>query len=437
MGIYFVGGGENWGFMGPTYYVVGKMLGDPSLDYRSLVKEYCDGMYGRGSAAMQNFFDVLYTRVCMEKSEGATLQDMQLLRYPPRFVLSLEEHLDTAEAAADGERERGLIRMTRDQLEFNKHTAFALLAYRNWKAHPTDASWQQVKASVDAYNAFRERVVRYDDAFAREYFPGYDRFCNYLTGGGYYDNWAGRKAEVLTKPLKGTVAGYSLVFNYPMTLNFDKPPKLGAMDVHRAAAPPKLDGKLDDAAWAASEAQELPSMALIENPARTTVRAVYDDESLYFAFECDEPFIDRLKTASTGRDGPVWRFDCGEILLGPDRSRRRYYHWIIAPTKDALYDDRTGFKTLKDQDPSWNSACEYAYAVDQAGKRWFLEVKIPFASMGVQAPRPGAWWLANFGRERRAHTDNTDAADSFYLWSQDESLGFCSPEAFGRIRFAD
>ena len=437
MGIYFGGGGSNWGYMGPTYYVIGRMLGDPGLDYRALVKEYCDGIYGKASPAMQNFFDVLYTRVCMVKPQGATLQDMQLVRYPPRFLRTLEEHLDCAEAAAEGERERNLIRMTRDQFEFNKYTALAQLAYRGWKAHPTEPNWQQVKESVDAYNAFRERVVRYDNAFARTYFPGYGKFCNYLTGGGYYTSWETRRAAVLAKPIKQTVAGYSMVFNYPMTLNFDKLPKLGSMDVHRVGKAPKLDGRLDDVVWASAQAQELPAMALLDNPATTSVRALYDDNCLYFAFECHEPLIDRLKARFTGRDGPVHRLDCGEILLGPDRSRRRYYHWIIAPADNALYDDRTGFKTMADQDPSWNSDCEYAYFVDKGKKRWLLEVRIPFATMGVQTPKPGAWWLANFGRERRAHTNNTDSPDSFYLWSQDEASGFCSPEAFGKIHFFD
>jgi hypothetical protein len=70
--------------------------------------------------------------------------------------------------------------------------------------------------------------------------------------------------------------------------------------------------------------------------------------------------------------------------------------------------------------------------VDKPNERWFLEVRIPFATMEVQAPKTGSWWLANFGRERRA-----GGLRSFFLWSQDESAGFNDPAAFGKIHFVD
>lgn len=433
IGIYLGGGGEgDWGFMGPTFYVLARMIGDPNLDYKTLVKEYCDGMYGKASAEMQNFFDVLFTRLFLKRVPGATLQDMQLIRYPPQFLANLEDLIETAEATAESERVRNLIRMTRDQFEFNKYTALALLSYRNWKAYPTAANWQQLKESVETYDAFRERAVRYDDAFVRKYFPGYDNFCNYLTGRDYYSSWSAQRAEVLSKPIKETDAGYTMAFNYPMTLDFDKkPPKLGEMKVRRATTAPELDGRLDDAVWTRAQVHDLPILATQED-VPTAVRVLYDDKNLYFGFECEEPLIDKLVANATGRDGPVHRMDCGEIMLGPDRSRRRFYHWIIAPADDAIYDDRTGFKHQDDQDPTWNGTCEYAYFVDKPNERWFLEVRIPFATMEVQAPRTGSWWLANFGRERRA-----GGLRSFFLWSQDESAGFNDPAAFGKIHFVD
>jgi len=373
---------------------------------------------------------------------GASVTDMQIVRYPTRFILSLEEILDRADLSADMDREHNLIRLTRDQFELNKLITFTLLNYRTWRAFPTESNWRELRDSVEAFDRFRERVMRYDDAFANAYFPGHGKFCNYLSsrasGSVYYSSWRRRREEVLSKPLKGTVIGYrSNAVTVPLTLSFDKPPVLGDMVAARAATPPALDGKLDDPAWAKAKPEIVPPMLAAQANAYTVVRVVYDDDKIYVAFDCEEPLIDKLVARSLGRDGSIWTLDCGEILLAADRSRRRYHHWIIAPAKNALYDDRTGYKTLDDQDASWNGSCEYGYLIDRASKRWFLEGAIPFSTFGVKAPKPGEWWLGNFGRERQASKKRVHGAPDLFLWSQEESLGFVDPAAFGRIRFGE
>ena len=442
VGIYFGGGGANWGFMGPTYYVMARMVGDPSLDYKKLFTEYCNAMYGSASQEMEDFFDLLYSRVCMEPVPGASMHDMQIVRYPSRHLLALDEFLSAAEAKADTARTQNLIRMTRDHFEFNRLLTKALLAYRTWKVFPTDDNWGQLKAAVAAFDNWREQVVRYKADFVNNYFPGHGKLCNYLSsrasGSVYYSSWASRRVKVLSKPLKGSVVGYGRnSVSIPLTLSFDKPPRLGEMEVRRVATGPRLDGKLDDAAWRKAQVQAVPPMLASQEDRPTKVRLVYDDKNIYVAFECEEPLISHVVARSTGRDGRIWTMDCGEILFGPSRSRRRYYHWIMAPAKDAVYDDRTGFKTLEDQDASWNGPCEYAYFIDKANKRWFLEVKIPFSTMGVEAPKAGAWWLANFGRERQAQRKGIHGNPELFLWSQEESLGFCDPAAFGKVRFVE
>ena len=442
VGIYFGGGGSNWGYMGPTYYVIGRMLGDPSLDHQALVKEFCKGVYGRAASAMQDFFELLFSRACMDTVPGASMQDMQLVRYPPRLLRSLEELLDRAETAAGTERERGFIRVSRDQFEFNKYITLAQLAYRTWKAYPTDANWGQLEAAVLEFDRFRERVMRYGDDSVTAYYPGHGNVCNYLSsrasGKVYYSDWKSRRKEVLSKPVHGTVVGYGrAAVSLPLTLDFGRPPKLGHMTVPRLSSPPRLDGRLDDPAWAGAETHVLPAMLASETEVPTTVRVVYDDRSIYLGFECEEPLIDQVVARSVGRDGPVWNLDCAEIMLAPGGSRRRYYHWIIAPAENAVYDDRTGFRTLDDQDDSWNGECEYAYVVDRPNKRWSLEVRIPFAAMDAEPPEPGSWWLANFGRERYAHKQGLHGGPGLFLWSREESLGFVDPAAFGKLVFGE
>jgi len=229
VGIYLGGGGSNWGFMGPTYYVMCRMCSDPSLDYRALFAEYCEGLYGNAAAAMQEFFELLYTRLTMKQPGGATYEDMQILRYTPEFLSQLEALLVKAEAAADTERSKNFIVMTRHQFDFNKLLTRAFLAYRAYQINPTAPNWQHVRDAVIAFDEFRERVVRLGNDFTARWYPGYSKFFNYLTSNGdkklYYKGWASRKEAVLSKPLRGVAVGYwqSLV-RIPLTLDLDHPP---------------------------------------------------------------------------------------------------------------------------------------------------------------------------------------------------------------------
>jgi hypothetical protein len=75
--------------------------------------------------------------------------------------------------------------------------------------------------------------------------------------------------------------------------------------------------------------------------------------------------------------------------------------------------------------------------VDAAGRRWTLEVRIPFATLGTAAPPPGTCWLGNFGRERQTRKPSMHAQPDLFLWSQEESFGFVDPAAFGRIEFGE
>jgi hypothetical protein len=160
---------------------------------------------------------------------------------------------------------------------------------------------------------------------------------------------------------------------------------------------------------------------------------MYDDQRLYVAFECEEPSPSSIVAYDVPRDGPVYRMDCVELFLDPESAAwsRRYYHFIVAPAGNALYDDRTGFKTAGDQDETWNAeGLQYGFHVDREKKRWTVTISIPFASLNARPPSPGAVWMGNFARERFA-----GGFRQLMLWSQGGAGGFCDPASFGRIRF--
>jgi len=245
LGIYH-GAESNWGLMGPTIYVFGKMMGDPSLSYKALVKEYCDGAFGKASKPMAQFFALLDQRLeqvlplATEDFDGrnTTLPrwirntNMFLMQYPPSVLDRLEGLLREAEAAADTERARGWVRLSRDHFDFVKFLTHALIAYRAWQIDRSESAWELLKKRVEDFDRYRDKIINYSKSYADNWFPGYEYFCNYLTADTkgeqvYYTSWYKRKAEVLKKGVRGMAIGYRDSYYHsfvkePLTLDFKK-----------------------------------------------------------------------------------------------------------------------------------------------------------------------------------------------------------------------
>lgn len=214
--------------------------------------------------------------------------------------------------------------------------------------------------------------------------------------------------------------------------------------VAHTKAPPVIDGRIAQNEWRA--ASVLTGFVGTDAPkwkgvagydlasAQTTVRVTYDATCLYVAFRCDEPEIETLQvTGKPGRDGALWRDDCIELFLKPPAGEHHVH--VIVNSKGWVYDARNSPNVRRGSD--WNCAgLKVAAAVSPPGKgsHWTVELAVPFASLGVAAPKPGEVWGVNFARERWAAMYK--ALGECSTWSGLVG-GFEQPEMFGEIRFAD
>jgi len=242
----------NWGLQGPTFYTLGKLMGDPSLDPDALVAEYCRGVYGGAGDTMLEFFNLLYER--LEKvlplfpndmaangrnfwlpRRGITTVEMYLHMYPPKFLDRLDGLLKKAEKEADSERARGWVRLSRDMFDFTNLLTRALISYRAWQANPTLENWAELKERVDAFEAYRMKIISYAPEYVARWFPGHGTFCNWMTADlqketlTYYVPWEKRKPEVLRRGVRGMAMGHGESYYYsfirePLTLDFSKEP---------------------------------------------------------------------------------------------------------------------------------------------------------------------------------------------------------------------
>ncbi|HUT35223.1 MAG TPA: DUF4838 domain-containing protein [Planctomycetota bacterium] len=421
IGIYYCGGGEDWGLEGPAYYAAGRLMGDPSLDPDALVTEYCAGLYGEAAPTMLRFFNLLYSVLEQEvpRLPGCSRAETEFAtRYPPAVLARLESLLRAAEAQATTERAKGWLRLTRDAFDYLAINARMYIFYRAYMAKPSVEALLRVKAEVDAWKAWREKALNYDKARARVWYPGLDTVVAFIREGGHMHSRTGPPAD----------------WDFDTMLRGLQQQKKGPVRIEasRAPAAPQMDGRLEDL-WKAAAPQPLAPLSGAPAAVGATVRLLYDDQTLYVAFECVEPAVEKMRTDPKGHDADIWNLECVEVFLDPAGRRTQYIHFIVGAAPDARYDARKGYDPATEaEDKAWNTKWTSAIHIAKDAQRWTAELAIPFASLGVAAPKPGSVWAGNFGRERYAGNRNPH----LYLWSpNDLGTGFCEPLCFGEIRF--
>ncbi len=108
-----------------------------------------------------------------------------------------------------------------------------------------------------------------------------------------------------------------------------QPPPRGYV-CHKAASPPRVDGRLDDAAW--REAAWTDDFVDIEGgkkprPAlRTRAKMLWDDEYFYVGAELVEP---QLWATLTQHDSVIFQDDDFEVFIDPNGDNHEYYEFEI------------------------------------------------------------------------------------------------------------
>lgn len=186
------------------------------------------------------------------------------------------------------------------------------------------------------------------------------------------------------------------------------------LTIPRLSSSPSMDGKLSYDQW--NKAAKVPFLVVVpgtEMPSQATeVYVYYTDHALYFGFDCREARMDRVQSKWKKHDESVWGDDCVEVLIQPDRSRDRYFHFaasIIGTQYDATNDSTRTARA------DWNAP--WKAVTSKSGDRWQCEFEIPFSSLETTAPRSGDTWYANICREQKPMSENSawsPVTDSFH-----------------------
>ena len=172
------------------------------------------------------------------------------------------------------------------------------------------------------------------------------------------------------------------------------------LQASRAAGGIRVDGRLDDAAWAAAETasdfvQNRPTPGAPASQ-RTEVRVVYDDDALYVGARMFDDRPDSIAAPLARRDVTSGLYsDFFDVLVDSYHDRRTGFRFTVNPRgvrRDVYHSNDAN------EDASWDPVYEVATAVDSAG--WTAEFRIPLSQLRFPRAAAGAerTWGVNFSR---------------------------------------
>lgn len=191
--------------------------------------------------------------------------------------------------------------------------------------------------------------------------------------------------------------------------------------VRRVATPIKLDGVLSEQEWGTAVKVGGFRVSGRENLAseQTVMRLLYDDTALYLGIKCAESRMKDLKAAVLIHDGSVWHDDCIEFFIDRNHDHGSYWQFIVNSVGTQY--EAAAF------DSTWTAT--WQAATSKAADAWYMEIAVPFKSLGSETPAPGEVWGFNLDRERRA-----GGGTQLYNWA-DVKGDFHSPRLFGHLAF--
>jgi len=155
----------------------------------------------------------------------------------------------------------------------------------------------------------------------------------------------------------------------------------------RSTAPIRLDGRLDDAAWAAapvtSDFTQINPIEGARASQKTEVRVVYDEDALYVGVRLHDtgPVTARLGR----RDMSLGDSDWFGLMIDSYHDHRTAFGFDVNPAGVR----RDEVKTINDDDNSWDAVWDVATSVDSGG--WSIEYRIPFSQLRFSGDSAQTW----------------------------------------------
>ncbi|PWU15426.1 MAG: hypothetical protein C5B50_15435 [Verrucomicrobia bacterium] len=218
-----------------------------------------------------------------------------------------------------------------------------------------------------------------------------------------------------------------------------------------------MDGKLDDAAWAAApwteDFQDIRGGSKPKPRFRTRAKMLWDDDYLYIGAELEEPHV---WGTLTNHDSVIFQDPDFEVFMDPKGETQPYYEFemnSLNTTWDLLLDKPYldgGIAHNEWEIPGLKSAVHVRGILNQprdTDKGWTVEIAFPWKVLSERArhagpPNEGEQWRMGFSRVewQITHTNGVyrkipNTPEDNWVWSPQGVVDMHRPEMWGVVQF--
>lgn len=224
---------------------------------------------------------------------------------------------------------------------------------------------------------------------------------------------------------------------------------------------PKIDGKLEDAAWQKAawtkDFQDIEGDLKPKPTFRTRAKMLWDDNFLYIVAELEEPHV---WANLTKRDEVVYYDNDFEVFIDPDNNTHQYFE-IEINALNTIFDlfmpkpYRNGSGALISWDtPGMLHAIDVQGTINKASdtdKGWTVEMAIPYSALSLgnnaDVPKEGTTWRINFSRVeweteikdggyvKKKNAAGKPLPENNWVWSPQGVINMHVPERWGYLLF--
>ncbi len=181
------------------------------------------------------------------------------------------------------------------------------------------------------------------------------------------------------------------------------------INIKRVQKAPKIDGVLDDIAWATTNVADGFTMLRPDSGKpepqnlKTEVRIVYDDDAIYFGAYLYNDSPNKIPREFQTRDN-FGNADFFGVVLNPNNDGINQTEFFVSSAGNQM-DAKVSAGGREDF--SWNSV--WKSQITFTDKGWIVEIKIPYSALRFSNDNVQTWGL-NFHRHHRINRDQ-------YVWN--------------------
>jgi hypothetical protein len=163
----------------------------------------------------------------------------------------------------------------------------------------------------------------------------------------------------------------------------------------------------------------------------TDIRSRWTHKYLYLLFKCPYQELNlKPNPVTTEETNKLWNWDVAEAFIGSDYLKTsRYKEFQVSPQGEYvdLAIDQDDPKSQQ-QAVDWQSGITVGAHIDSQKKIWYGEMRIPFASLDIKAPKAGDELRIGLFR-----IEGTEPHRNYIAWRPTLASTFHVPSAFGSL----